>query len=279
VNQPLRPDHFADSAADAGGPYLYVAVRAWWLTVDESPPGRHVYLAENWIQRWIPSDCSWDWLLDRQVTGRKVWLSEPVEDSDSEGRDLPKPWPTGTWRAPYGDFRAASAGRAPRPGHGSWEDPTDGFLAGLPRDPTDLRERLAIDSRSDQRGWHRALALAASCLRTGLPPADLRVALYDAMITIPGSRVEDGVEDADGRPGLSIFWTDRHSRHDVIFDAANGAFIGERTTTSDPDAELNLPAGTITELTALTTAAVESLDEAPATTACHRPGAPEAPRE
>jgi hypothetical protein len=279
VNQPLRPTHFADPAVDAGAPYLYVALRAWWLTIDEVPLGRHVYLAEHLIQRWTPSDSSWDWLVDRQVTGRRVWFSEPVDDADGDGRELPTPWPTGRWRAPYGDFRAAGAGRAPRPRDGSWDDPTEEFLARLPRDPTDLRERLAIDGRADQRGWHQALTLATSCLRTGSPPADLRAALYDAMVTIPGIGLEDGVEDADGRPGLSISWTGRRSRRDAIFDAANGAFLGERTTTSGPDTEFDLPADTITEHTAVSTAAVEHLGAAPAAAARHQPGAPEAPRE
>jgi hypothetical protein len=99
------------------------------------------------------------------------------------------------------------------------------------------------------------------------------------MITIPGSGLDDGVEDADGRPGLSISWAGRHSRYDAIFDAADGAFLGERTTTSGPDTEFDLPAGTITEHTAVSTAAVEHLGAAPAAAARHRPGTPEAPRE
>lgn len=93
---------------------------------------------------------------------------------------------------------------------------------------------------------------------------DLRAALYEAMVGIPGSGVEVGVENADRRPGLSVFWTDGHSRHDTIFDPADGAFIGERTTVSGPTIEFDLPVGTVTQLTAVSTAAVESLGVPPA---------------
>jgi hypothetical protein len=64
-------------------------------------------------------------------------------------------------------------------------------------------------------------------LRTGVVPADLRVALYRALLTIPGVEVaEDGASGRD----FSLSLDDGSRRTEILINGENGQFAGERST-------------------------------------------------
>src|SRR6266536_2371760 len=94
-------------------------------------------------------------------------------------------WPTGRWRAPHGNFFAADAGQEPGPQQGCWQVPTPDFFAALPRGARRLHDRLRTDSPADRPGYTGVLTYAIYALQTGLVPADLRAALYRALLLLP----------------------------------------------------------------------------------------------
>lgn len=173
-------------------------------------PGRYLYrrteyAAGPFIEEWIPADRSRTWLL----------RGSP----DSEIGELRSA--SGEYFAPRGD---------------SWQQPSQGFLAGLPRDPRELAARLrSAEVRAaasyPEASDHAALTSVASLLRSTAVPAGLRAALYAALDHVPGveARVEDG-----GRLGvLGVEWdvAGETQRYELLVDMATGRMSGERTGT------------------------------------------------
>jgi hypothetical protein len=174
-------------------------------------PGQYLYrrteyAAGPFIEEWIPADRSQAWLL----------RGSP----DSEVGELRSA--SGEYFAPRGD---------------SWQEPSQEFLAGLPRDPRELAARLrSADVRAaapyPDASDHAALTSVASLLRSTAVPAGLRAALYAALDHVPGveARVEDG-----GRLGvLAVEWdvASETQRYELLVDMATGRMSGERTGTS-----------------------------------------------
>jgi hypothetical protein len=248
TDEPLGPDQ-----------YLYIATRAWWMATHSSPPHRYSYLAEVTSHIWVPSDQQKDWLMDRQLTGRRVWVQGSEEQAAQVGVQISEAWPTGRWRAPYGDFFAASAGQ-PSPRVGSWQIPTPEFLAALPRDPRQLLNHLQADSPNDEPGYNGAFAYAADALRTGLVPADLRAALYRALLMLPTTKLT-APTDAEKGQDISLSSDDGHSRTEIFITSANGQFAGERSTVTRDTGDLK--AGTVTQSTTVTITTVDSIGQMP----------------
>ncbi len=71
---------------------------------------------------------------------------------------------------------------------GCWQVPTADFLAALPRDARQLYDRLRADSPADRHRYTGVLTYAIDALQTGLVPADLRAAVYRALLLRPPSR-------------------------------------------------------------------------------------------
>ena len=208
------------------GQYWHVSTHAWWMANMGSEPDRYSYLAEVITDVWIPFDQQRDWLMDRRLTGRRVWIQGSEQQAAEAGFKIEDRWPTGRRRAQYGDFWAESAGQQPSLGEGIWQRPTPDFLAGLPRDSSQLLAQLRESSagRGDDR---RAFTYAMDVLRTGVVPADLRVALYRALLTIPGVEVaEDGASGRD----FSLSLDDGSRRTEILINGENGQFAGERST-------------------------------------------------
>lgn len=105
--------------------YRFVGTWAWWMASGGPALRRYCYLAENVIRVWVPADQRREWLLDRTLTGQRIWLAGSEEDLAAAGSEIPQAWPTGRWRAPYGDFFASDDGREP--------GLTDGGGSTLPR--------------------------------------------------------------------------------------------------------------------------------------------------
>lgn len=239
------------------GQYRYLQTHAWWAAFQ----GPDVRLVENVTTIWVPADPadpSQKWMLRRAPTGAVRWIHGDQADADTRGSVSPTDlYPTINAEAACGDFY--SAGGCDRPG--SWQDPTPAFLAALPRKPVALLARLRADAPDNGNGDAELLVYTADLLKTGLVPADLRAALYQALAGLPGLEITDRQANLDGRVGMALGMQDGQSRQDIIIDPATGSFIGERQVlTDDMD---GAPAGTALSSTSLTTAVVNQIGATP----------------
>jgi hypothetical protein len=260
ADEPVRP-----------GQYLLVATDAWWMATVHllGRPDRYRYLEEIIIREWIPPNLADDWFMERENTGGRIWIEGSEEQAARAEVEITGPWPTGRWRAPYGDFFAASAGQPPGPpAEPRWEKPTPEFLAALPRDPAPLLDRLQANGPPDSPGCRRAFRHTADLLRSGLIAAELRVALYEALLTLPGIElVEPGPALAPGagagpwpEPGphaVSLRLDDGPRRDEILIDGDHGYFAGQRGIITQDVAGLR--SGTVTESTTVTTTVVDSV--------------------
>ncbi|TDX04002.1 CU044_5270 family protein [Kribbella sp. VKM Ac-2566] len=133
-----------------------------------------------------------------------------------------------------------------------WQLPTALFLASLPRDPDALLAALRKDTPPAGRPVtplelarakattpdQRALSRIGVVLNSGIAPADLRAALYQAAAKIPGIQLLDDVVALDGRHGRAIGLTYNGYRQDIIISPSNGQSIGSRLVVSKDGAAL-----------------------------------------
>lgn len=123
----------------------------------------------------------------------------------------------------------------------SWQSPNPAFLAGLPRDTQDLRERLYADSEGQGSSPDgEALVYVADLLRSGMVPADLRAALYRVLTTVEGVEVTNDVVTVEGARGVSLGRTEGEGGHrqEIVIDPATGAYLGERSIESGSAGEV-----------------------------------------
>jgi hypothetical protein len=250
ADRPLGPDQ-----------YRYVATRGWWMGSFGTSDGLLLHLTEQWVRQWIPARPERDWLLDRGVTGRVRWLTGSAEQAEDEGFDLADAVPTGRYRAPHGDFYAALHDLAPRRRPGTWHAPTAEFLARLPRDPRALLARLQADG-PEGRIASQPFARAVGTLRSGLVPADLRAAFYEALVGLPAVSVDENATDLDGNPRMALVHDDGPTRTELLVDPDDGSFAGECDTLRTTS-RLGLSAGTVVLCTTVAGAVVDTLGDLP----------------
>ncbi len=250
ADRPLGPDQ-----------YRYVATHGWWLGSFGTSAGMLLHLTEQWVRQWIPARPERDWLLDREVTGRVRWLTGSPREAAAEGFDLAGAVPTGRYRAAHGDFYAVLDDLAPRCRPGTWHAPTPEFLARLPRDPGALLARLCADG-PEGRTASQPFARAVGALRSGLVPADLRAALYAALVTLPAVTVDENATDLDGNARMALVHDDGPTRTELLVDPADGGFAGECDTLRGPS-RLGLAAGTVVLCTSVVNAVVDTLGGLP----------------
>ncbi|ADJ48173.1 hypothetical protein AMES_6348 [Amycolatopsis mediterranei S699] len=241
------------------GQYRYIGTHAWWTAMFGGPKKRYAYLAEHVLQLWVPADPAQDWLLDRRTTGARVWLSGTEEQAAADGFGTEAHWPTGRWQAPYGNFYAGE-GQPPGPVPGSWQTPNTEFLAGVPRDPRLLYDRLRRDS-PERSGYHGPFTYAADLLRSGLVPSDLRAALYGALLLAPEVTFVRESADVRGEPAAAFVVEPAGRREELFVDPLTGRFLGERSTLTEPAG--GIAAGTVTRSTAVRSAVAEALGAPP----------------
>lgn len=134
--------------------------------------------------------------------------------------------------------------------------------ADLPRDPQQLLEKIYRDN--GDAGPSRdgeALVWITDRLRSGTVPADLRSVFYDTAALIPGVTITEKQATLNGRTGTAIGRDEGTNgfRQDIIIDPDTGAFIGERQVLLAPVADM--PAGTATGSTSVTTTVVDAVPE------------------
>lgn len=229
----------------ADGQYLLVETTAVNLATIGAEDGSYAsYLFKSQDELYVPANWDDDW----------IWNRHPIETyqtfgADSEAAAESRPDPDNTTellRAPAGAF------------YGGPPTMTYGDLAALPRDPVQLLNyiyRVTLGAGPSPDG--EALVYIADRLRTGVVPADLRAAFYEAAARIPGVTITEGRATLDGRTGVA-FGRDEGGdfRQEIIIDPETGLFIGERTVTLTGFDEI--PAGTVIGWSAVVTSVSDS---------------------
>ncbi|ONI78814.1 hypothetical protein ALI144C_29010 [Actinosynnema sp. ALI-1.44] len=205
------------------GQYLFMARQEWGKPIEVNrnqqltgTPGLGGYWNE-----WVPADRSGVWRLDRDVaTG--------MENGPIDGEAPLSSMISGRSRQ-EGTFEAV--GGVYFPPYTSWRNPTPEFVAGLPRDPKALYQRLVNDSADSYDPTAEALDLVGELLGRPLP-ADLRRSLLQALAYHPWLRIDWNAKTRDGRPAVSLQIDDRFIDHlqEVLVDGATGQLIGTRST-------------------------------------------------
>jgi hypothetical protein len=218
------------------GQYRYVATQAMNVGYGKNAAVRFGSRDET----WVPADPTGEWFMLRTDTGERVRLlgtAEQVKAAHLDVRSAPERLSgrCGVFY-PGADNLCTAAG--------NWQGPTAAFVAGLPRDPRRLYDRLRADTTGHgQDPDQEVLVYAADALRSGLLPADVRAALYRALAYLPTLRITERAATLDGRAGTALGVTAAGQRQEIVIDPGTGAFIGERSRlTEDQD---GLPAGTM----------------------------------
>lgn len=64
--------------------YTYVETHAWWLGTF----GPHNHLSKHRLRQWVPARAEREWLLVREVTGKRNWLIGSAEAAAADGTTL-----------------------------------------------------------------------------------------------------------------------------------------------------------------------------------------------
>ncbi|NRQ38680.1 CU044_5270 family protein, partial [Nonomuraea sp. NN258] len=226
-------------------------------------------------------------------THRKIWQS--VDGAADgllyiEGRE-PRPWPDGRelpasargWQGADWSPLASCPGTL---GPAARRDYA--YLSTLPADPAKMREHLyrasAPSPGKDVDADQAAFTHAGDLVRETYLPKAQRDALFEAVKTIPGVQVADGVADSAGRTGVALGLPESDGTlSQLIFDPATHLVLGERATVVDP-AAAQAPAGSVVALTAqLKISVVDSLPRQlprdPKDVTCEQPRPAEPPTD
>ena len=208
-------------------------------------------------QVYVPADRAGEWIWNREPR-------VPLESSTDEAKalaaeiaarqkDHPEEHPTmfGILSAPggalYGNEPAVIIG-TPLKEAGS-----------LPRDPHALLDLIYERTKGAGKSPEsEAFVTIADGLRTGVVPADLRAALFQAAALIPGVTLTDKEATIDGRTGIAIGipTADGVARTDIIIDPTSGLVIGEQNVLLKDFP--GTPAGTVNTWTSVKTSVVNS---------------------
>lgn len=242
--------------------YVYIATHAWWMGTF----GRHTHLTEHRVHQWVPARADREWMLVRELTGAQTWLAGSAQEAADEGFDARDVGPTGRFVARHGrfdldgdEFADARACLPAAPRRGNWHSPNPAFFADLPLDPVTLRARLVAENTGS---WFGPFAAAVNALRTGLVPAAVRSALYQALLDLPAVTLVEHAHDIDGRECLAIVHDAGRTTTELLVSPVDGQFAGERDTLRT-DSRCGLSAGTVISTTAVETATVDEMGALP----------------
>ncbi|QUQ63451.1 CU044_5270 family protein [Kutzneria sp. CA-103260] len=232
------------------GQFLYVRNHTMAMAsggADENHIG-WAYTQDETYETWVPADQGQTWETKRSSTGRKTLL---VGSPDDFPKDMPDLMPLGEWKARGGAFW----GQDDLPA--AFTRPTPAYLAALTRDPKKLYEKLRSEAAGDQ--GHILLTEISEGLDTGLIPADLRKAVFQALAYLPNLQVLGGQADFDGRSGTGFGLVDDATQYELIIDPATGTYLGWKEM-QVRDAK-GLKAGTVVNATALSTKVVGAMGQ------------------
>lgn len=248
----------ADRAAASGadvippGHYRYTVTDAWYVTMSSAL----TYRQQSTTQVWMPADWHDTWLVRQGSTGARQWIYGSEEQALAEG--LAK---DGTPTVDP-DYRGACAAYFTNvcTGPGSWQTPTEDWIAALPTDAADMYSKLYRDSEGHgQSQESEMLVQATDALKTGLLPAKVRATLYRAMAMIGGVTISDNAVNLDGHTGTGFTVDSPWIRDETIIDPKTGDYIGTREIVLKDDPTNHLKAGTLLGYTAVSSTIVATL--------------------
>jgi hypothetical protein len=240
----------------APGQYLRVATTAVYGTavgISDSKIAVFLYTSKKCL--YVPADRNDDWV--------RVWgLNKPYKTFGPTSERVAKE----SWAAEVSrngaDFQGLMRAR-----NGAFysDDPqSPDRLAALPRDPAALLDyihKATIGQGSSPDG--EALVWIADALRSGVVPAEIRAALYNAAAMIPGVEITEKQANLNGATGIAIgrLETVNGIRQDLIIDPNTGQLMGERQVLTRGYGPDYFPVGTVIGWTAITTTVVDSAPE------------------
>lgn len=248
----------------APGQYLLIDTKAVYSYGKYTEAGDFAWLVSQDSQLYVPADRSGEWVWNQEP-------SEPVQFFDDASRREAERM-AAEEMVPGRVVAGLPIQEQPLRAQGGrfYEDtprltlnarPMEEVIATAPRDPEKLLEVVYDYQRNKGRGdtpYEEAFGTISDTLSTGVIPADLRAALYQAAALIPGVTVTDREATLDGRTGISLGMKTAgyNARQELIIDPATGQVIGEREVLLEESG--GIPAGTATTWTAVTTSVVDS---------------------
>ena len=198
-------------------------------------PGQYWYsqndggLTGEVISIWRPANWTDEWQRHRSfITGYTATYADGlITQSSSTLNDMVE---QDLW-AGCGDFSQRNA--PPNATHLACDNnreapnfdwPTPDWIAGLSTNPADILAQL-----NSGRDGREPLFLPNHVLSTGLFPAQLRAAIYQAVAMMPGAHGLRNVPNPDGKLGYAIGFHEACGLNDeLLINPADGTFLGER---------------------------------------------------
>lgn len=248
------------------GQFRYIAVHDWVNSrIAGDPPLR--WQEETLRETWVPADEKDIWMMRASMPGNRKWLQGNEQAAKEAGHDLnAQVRPPRVIKSACGNFLTgfgdADGGALPSrcsPEGSSWFQPSDQWMAQLPRDPARLLARLKADANGERDV--DLVQTASDALSSGLLPADLRSALYRALARIDSLEVTEHDVNADGREGIALGVRSGEDRIDIIIDPETGQYIGRRGAMAGPNS--GLEPGTVIDYSGVETAVVDTMGERP----------------
>lgn len=227
------------------GQYLYVLQDASWSMTESNH--RWMYLQDQKLQTWIPSDRKGTWLYRRDAVGDRRWLigspkglSPDELKSHLDGSD---------------EYRSEGGPALHDKIAASFRDPSPEYLASLPADPEALYEKLRDEvSGNEGLGF---VQMVSDGLDTGVYPAQVRAAVFKALSYLPKLEVFDRTAVIGTRSGTALGVTENETTEQIVIDQAAGEYLGSRTVLAK-DA-WGLKQGQVISSTSVTTKVVAGL--------------------
>ncbi|NEN07809.1 hypothetical protein G3T36_18290 [Diaminobutyricibacter tongyongensis] len=206
----------------------------------EQPQAITVYMPSDKNDRWVRGH---QWLAPGKAYGNaKDFIDQVWKDPHHGDLHL--------YQAAGGDF----GGKSP---NYSTE------IATMPRESGPLLTYLYQHAEGSASKDEAAFTHVQNLLTTGLVPADLRSAMYDALAEIPGVYLADGQANLDGKRGVAISRKEssRPFAQQIIIDPGTGLLIGVRELSTQQWGPV--PAGSIVDWTAVEASVVDKLPAGP----------------
>ncbi|HET9631779.1 MAG TPA: CU044_5270 family protein [Terrabacter sp.] len=210
------------------------------------------------------------WVLDRTIAYVAVDGARPTYTEWAPGISQRQLTGGPGWSPVPGGTSIETTNLAPNELPGGWQTPNPAFLAALPRDVDQLRDRLYADAQGHGSSVDgEVVVYVADVLRSGLVPADLRAALFQVLKTVPGVDVTSRAVTLQGQLGVGIARTEpvNGTRQEIMVDPSTGLLIGERTVAVEGTS--GVPAGTVITETRVRTTLVNEIPAATRDAAHH----------
>ncbi|WP_330277697.1 CU044_5270 family protein [Lentzea sp. NBC_00516] len=199
------------------GQYLYVLQNARWSMTEYDH--RWMYLQDQKLQTWIPADRKGSWLYRRDAVGDRQWLIGSPQDlsptelnSHLDGSD---------------EYRSEGGPALHDKIKASFRDPSPEYLASLPSDPKELYQKLRDEVSGDEGLVF--LQMVNDGLDTGVYPAAVRSAVYQALSHLPKLEIVEKTAVIDSRSGTALGVTENETTEQIVIDQATGEYLGSRT--------------------------------------------------